>query len=102
MRVTDRFPQAPIQLTAIQDDLLRMDGLNSVERHDEIACVLDVDHQLGVEHGQRRAITVAQAMQVLGVVGAVWEMNVQTGERLLARIVVELVDGKRDGSRLRC
>src|SRR5882724_13122156 len=47
MRVTDRFPQATIQLTAIQDDLLRMDGLNRVERHDEITCVLDVNHQLG-------------------------------------------------------
>src|SRR2546427_13098511 len=47
VRVADGFPQATVQLAAIQDDLLRMDGLNSVERHNEITPVLAVDHQLG-------------------------------------------------------
>src|SRR5262249_30011140 len=42
----DRFPQATLQLAAIQDDLLRMDRLDRVERYNEITRVLDVDYQL--------------------------------------------------------
>src|SRR6188508_919892 len=45
MRVPDRPPQLPIELVAVDDDLLRMDGLDRGERDREIAGILDVDDQ---------------------------------------------------------
>src|SRR5215510_2871100 len=46
MRVADGLAQAWLQLPAVHDDLLRMDGLDRIERHDEVPRILDVDHQL--------------------------------------------------------
>jgi hypothetical protein len=38
------FPAEP---AAVDDDLLRMHGLDGVERHSEVARVLDIGHELG-------------------------------------------------------
>src|SRR5215831_11305791 len=46
MRMTNGLAQARLQLHAVHDDLLRMDGLNRVERHDEVPRILDVDYEL--------------------------------------------------------
>src|SRR6185295_13091678 len=45
MRVPDRPAQLPIELVAVDDDLLGMDGLDRAERDREIAGILDVDDQ---------------------------------------------------------
>jgi len=45
VRMTDRLPQAVIELVAIDDDLLRMHGFDGAERDREITGVLDVDDQ---------------------------------------------------------
>ena len=59
-----------------------------------------VDNQLRVEHGQRGAVAVAQAVQVLAVAHAIGQVNVQAGGRLLGGVVVELVDGEREHRRV--
>ena len=45
--MADGASEASVQFAAGHDHLLRMDGLDRVERHEKIACVLDVDDQLG-------------------------------------------------------
>jgi hypothetical protein len=45
--VTNGLAEAVIQLIAVYDDLLRMDGLDGAERNGEVTGVLDVDDQLG-------------------------------------------------------
>jgi hypothetical protein len=47
VRMADGSPEANVKLAAGYDHLLRMHGLNGGERHEKIACVLDIDHQLG-------------------------------------------------------
>ena len=47
VRVTNGLAKAVIQLIAVYDDLLRMDGLDGPERNGEVTGVLDVDDQLG-------------------------------------------------------
>src|SRR5262249_5844511 len=44
--VADGLTQTWLQLHAVHDDLLRMHGLDRIQRHDEVPCILDVDHQL--------------------------------------------------------
>src|SRR5262245_27794253 len=43
--VTDRPSKPPLQLGAVQDNLLRMYRLDCGERHDEFPCILNVDHK---------------------------------------------------------
>ena len=45
VRVTNRQSKLTVQFMAIQDDLLRVYCLNGSERHDEVAGILDVNHQ---------------------------------------------------------
>src|SRR5262245_22657805 len=47
MGVSDGGAQALVELGRVQDDLLAVHGGNRAERHDVLAGILDVDHQLG-------------------------------------------------------
>jgi len=46
VRMADRLPEPMVKLAAGQDHLVGMDGLDRAKRHDEVASILDVDHQL--------------------------------------------------------
>jgi hypothetical protein len=46
VRVADGAPETKVQLGAIQDHLLRMDSLDRVQGYEEVAGVLDINHQL--------------------------------------------------------
>ena len=59
-----------------------------------------VDQQFRLEHSQRGAIAVAQPLQVLRIADAVRQVDVQARERLLAGIVIELVDGEGEDGRV--
>lgn len=45
MGMSDRLLEPRLQLIVVQDDLLRMDGFNRRDRHDEVPGILDIDHQ---------------------------------------------------------
>ena len=47
VRVAYRLSKAMVQLAASQNDLLRMNGLDRRERHDELASILYIDHKFG-------------------------------------------------------
>src|SRR6186713_3316255 len=44
--VADCLAQAPVELAAVDDHLLRMHGFDGAERHGEVARVLDIHHEL--------------------------------------------------------
>src|ERR1700687_1658398 len=46
MCMADCFSKPAIQFAAVEDHLLRMHRLNRVDRHGEVAGILDVDPQL--------------------------------------------------------
>ena len=50
--VGDGCAQALVELGRVKHDLLAMHGGNRAERHDVLAGVLDVDHQLGAPVGR--------------------------------------------------
>src|SRR5437773_688532 len=43
--VADRSPKTAVQLSAVEDDLLGMHRLDSIQRDTELACILHVHHQ---------------------------------------------------------
>src|SRR5437762_4590742 len=43
--VADRSPETAVQLAAVEDDLLGMHRLDSIQRDTELACILHVHHQ---------------------------------------------------------
>ena len=46
VRMTNRPAKASVELRAIQDHFFRMHRLDRVQRHRELTCVLDIDHQM--------------------------------------------------------
>src|SRR5271156_5793154 len=46
VRMADRQPEPMVELATVQDHLVGMHGLDRAKRHDEVARILDVNHQL--------------------------------------------------------
>jgi hypothetical protein len=65
VRLANGLSKATVQLTAIQDDLLRMHCLDRIERNDEVARILDVDHKLGPA-GWRNLADSAELLATVG------------------------------------